>query len=55
MARAIRDTVAGDLAHRRKEAAGIGIGQSYWQVAWRRLRKHRLAIIGGTAVSQVAR
>lgn len=48
MARAIRDAVAGDLAHRRQEAAGMAIGQSYWQVAWRRLRKHRLAIIGGT-------
>jgi len=48
MARTIRETVAGDLEHRRKEAAGVAIGQSYWQVAWRRLRKHRLAIIGGT-------
>jgi len=48
MARAIRETIAGDIEHRRKEAAGIAIGQSYWQVAWRRLRKHRLAIIGGT-------
>ncbi|MDQ7842511.1 MAG: ABC transporter permease [Armatimonadota bacterium] len=23
------------------------VGQSYWQVAWRRFRKHRLAMVGG--------
>jgi peptide/nickel transport system permease protein len=26
-------------------------GQSYWQLAWRRFRQHRLALIGGTAAS----
>lgn len=28
--------------------AGPAGGQSYWQVAWRRFRKHRLALVGGT-------
>ncbi len=37
------------LEQRRKEAAGVAVGQSYWQIAWRRFLKHRLAIIGGTA------
>ncbi len=27
-------------------ATGGGLGQSYWQVAWRRFLKHRLAMIG---------
>ncbi len=38
-----------DLERRRKEAAGYAVGQSYWQIAWRRFLKHRLALIGGTA------
>lgn len=28
-------------------APGGAAGQSYWQVAWRRFRKHRLAMVGG--------
>ncbi len=47
MARVIREEIARDLAQRRTEAAGLAVGQSYWQVAWRRFRKHRLAIVGG--------
>ena len=46
-ARAIREELAQQLAQRRAEAAGQAVGQSYWQVAWRRFRKHRLAIVGG--------
>lgn len=56
MARAIGEAVP-DLARRRTEAAGVAIGQSYWQVAWRRFRKHRLAIIGaslGSALTLMA-
>lgn len=41
--------IALDLERRRKEAAGVAVGQSYWQIAWRRFLKHRLAMIGGTA------
>lgn len=37
-----------ELERRRKEAAGIAVGQSYWQIARRRFLKHRLAMIGGT-------
>ena len=40
--------MARELERRRKEAAGVAVGQSYWQIAWRRFLKHRLAIIGGT-------
>ncbi len=40
--------IALDLERRRKEAAGVAVGQSYWQIAWRRFLKHRLAMIGGT-------
>lgn len=46
MARVIREDLARELAVRRREAAGIAVGQSYWQVAWHRFLKHRLAIIG---------
>ena len=50
MARAIRpEELSTELARRRIEAAGVGIGQSYGQVAWRRFLKHRLAIVGGVA------
>jgi peptide/nickel transport system permease protein len=31
------------------QAVGAAVGQSYWQIAWRRFTKHRLAIVGGTA------
>src|SRR3990172_3270021 len=41
--------IALDLDPRRKEAAGVSVGQSYWQIAWRRFLKHRLALIGGSA------
>jgi len=51
MARAIREDLGQPLARRRAEAAGAGVGQSYWQVAWRRFRKHRLAIVGGVMAS----
>jgi len=47
MARAIREELRAQRQRRRAEAAGLGVGQSYWQVAWRRLRKHRLALVGG--------
>ena len=49
MAQATPQQIALELERRRKEAAGVAIGQSYWQVAWRRFLKHRLALIGGTA------
>lgn len=50
MARAVRTQELGaDLVERRLAAAGIAIGQSYWQVAWRRFRKHRMAMAGGIA------
>lgn len=42
----VRD-LARELERRRKEAAGVAVGQSYWQIAWRRFLKHRLALIGG--------
>ncbi len=38
--------VAAALERRRRDASGIGTGLSYWQIAWRRFLKHRLAIIG---------
>jgi peptide/nickel transport system permease protein len=44
----VRD-IARELERRRKEAAGVAVGQSYWQVVWRRFLKHRLAMIGATA------
>jgi peptide/nickel transport system permease protein len=53
MARVIPDVAAAELAARRREAAGAAIGQSYWQVAWRRFRKHRLAIVGGVLAASL--
>ncbi len=38
---------AADLARRRREAAGVAVGLSYWQIARRRFLKHKLALIGG--------
>ena len=38
---------AAELEQRRREAAGVGAGLSYWQIAWGRFLKHRLAIVGG--------
>lgn len=49
MARVIREELARDLALRRREAAGVAVGQSYWQLAWHRFLKHRLALIGAAA------
>lgn len=37
---------AADLAYRRRQAAGFAVGQSYWQIAWRRFTQHRLAMVG---------
>ncbi len=51
MAQATPREIALDLERRRKDAAGVAVGQSYWQIAWRRFLKHRLAIIGGTAAA----
>ncbi|HEU5297933.1 MAG TPA: ABC transporter permease [bacterium] len=42
------ETVAGVLHGVKVVPAGPAGGQSYWQVAWRRFRKHRLALVGGT-------
>lgn len=39
--------LAVDLERRRREVAGPAAGLSYWQIAWRRFLKHRLALIGG--------
>lgn len=47
MARATPREMALELDRRRKEAAGYAVGQSFWQIAWRRFLKHRLALIGG--------
>lgn len=49
MARATPREIAVALELRRTEAAGVAVGQSYWQIAWRRFLRHRLALIGGTA------
>ncbi len=46
MAKAVPEQLTSTLAARRQAAAGSAVGQSYWQVAWRRFRKHRLAMIG---------
>ncbi|OFX31606.1 MAG: peptide ABC transporter permease [Armatimonadetes bacterium RBG_16_67_12] len=35
------------MERRRKDAAGVDVGQSYWSIARRRFLKHRLAMIGG--------
>jgi len=37
---------AADLAQRRRQAAGAAAGLSYWQIAWGRFLKHKLAILG---------
>lgn len=47
MAHIVPEVVAAELAERWREAARGAVGQSYWQVAWRRFRRHRLAIVGG--------
>lgn len=38
-----------ELEGQREEAAGVAVGQSYWQIARRRFLKHRLALIGASA------
>lgn len=48
MARATPQQIALELDRRRKEAAGYAVGQSFWQIAWRRFLKHRLALVGGS-------
>ncbi|MGH7752623.1 MAG: ABC transporter permease, partial [Gemmatimonadales bacterium] len=37
-----------DLADRRVAAGSTFAGQSYWQLAWHRFRRHRLAMVGGS-------
>ncbi len=47
MAPALRpEALSGDLAQRQRVAQGRAVGQSYWQIAWRRFLKHRLAMVG---------
>lgn len=46
MARVIRGPLGLLPASRALAASGAGAGQSYWQLAWRRFRKHRLALAG---------
>ncbi len=49
MARALKTaSLADDLTPRRGPAVGGAVGQSYWQIAWRRFTKHRLAIVGAS-------
>ncbi|MDR5682964.1 MAG: ABC transporter permease [Armatimonadota bacterium] len=43
-----KDQIALELAERRKAAAGFAVGLSYWQIAWRRFRRHKLALVGGS-------
>lgn len=42
------EAVVGVMRGAGAAAGARGAGQSYWQVAWRRFRKHRLALVGGT-------
>jgi peptide/nickel transport system permease protein len=49
MAQATPQQIALELEKRRREAAGVAVGQSYWQIVWRRFLKHRLALVGGSA------
>jgi len=30
--------------------AGVTVGQSYWQIAWRRFKHHRVALLGGAVI-----
>ncbi|MDR5695683.1 MAG: ABC transporter permease [Armatimonadota bacterium] len=30
--------------------AGVAVGQSYWQIAWRRFKHHRVALLGGAVI-----
>jgi peptide/nickel transport system permease protein len=46
VAKAVPESLAQTLATRRQQAAGTSVGQSYWQVAWGRFRRHRLAMVG---------
>ncbi len=41
-------SLADEIVVRQGLAAGTAIGQSYWQIAWRRFTKHRLATLGAT-------
>lgn len=29
---------------------GVAVGQSYWQIAWRRFKHHRVALLGGAVI-----
>ena len=54
MAKAVPENLTQLLAARRQQAAGTAVGQSYWQVAWRRFRHHRMAMVGaGLALALV--
>ncbi len=44
-----RDQMAMGLERRTVAAPQSSIGQTYWQIVWRRFRRHRLALIGGSA------
>lgn len=44
-----RDGMAMGLERRTVAATQSSIGQTYWQLVWRRFRRHRLALIGGSA------
>jgi len=46
VAKAVPESFAQTLAARRQQAAGTSVGQSYGQMAWRRFRHHRLAMVG---------
>lgn len=41
---------AGQLVSKAGFEDRLEVGQSYWQIAWRRLRKHRLAMAGGSVI-----
>ena len=45
---------AGALREAFMPAPAAAVGQSYWQVAWRRFRKHRLAIVGGVIAAALS-
>ena len=46
MVRVIREPMGFARARRTAGEAGAAVGQSFWQLAWRRFRKHRLALAG---------
>lgn len=38
------------LAERRAAPVAVEVGQGYWQIAWRRFRKHRVAMVGAGVI-----